>query len=323
LALDREMIRFGSCFYRIETSFSVGTAKHRLAIAFGRNPEDPKAELVKKYMFDGRVNVRAAEVIGRIPTVVLSPDDLRIIAGDHAERRRFLDLLLSMLYPAYFTALQRYQRALKMRSQTLRSRPDEGMLAAVDRELATAGIQILEKRRGFIPEFIAPFNDNVARFSTGKDAWTIEYLGETRGVSTLEDYLVMLRERRTHDLRLRQTTAGIHRDRIFFLAGNLHPVHEGASALLDIRTVGSQGQKRTAALALKMAQFVYMQSKLKLRPVLLIDDVLNELDVQRRANFIDFLGNVGQVFFTTTDLAGLQDFLNVLHQTTPVQNIEL
>jgi len=66
-----------------------------------------------------------------------------------------------------------------------------------------------------------------------------------------------------------------------------------------------------------------MQGKLYTRPVLLIDDVLNELDLNRRASFIDFLGNVGQVFFTTTDLVGMRDFLKNLHQTTPVQNIEL
>lgn len=325
-ALDREMIRFGSSFYRIETGFSVGSAKHRLSIAFGRNPEDPKGALVKKYMFDGRANTRAAEIIGRIPTVVLSPDDLRIIAGDHAERRRFLDLLLSMLYPAYFAALQQYQRALKMRSQALKSRPDEGMLAAIDRELATAGVQILEKRRQFIPEFTAPFNENVYRISAGKDAWKMDYHGDTRAVNSVDEYMVMLRERRANDLRLRQTTAGIHRDRIFFLAdGSLRELQAagGTASLPDIRTVGSQGQKRTAALALKMAQFNYMQAKLGMRPVLLIDDVLNELDLGRRASFVDFLGNVGQVFFTTTDLVGMQDFLKNLHQTTPVQNIEL
>ncbi|GAB4435405.1 MAG: DNA replication/repair protein RecF [Turneriella sp.] len=327
-ALDREMIRFGASFYRVEAGFSIGTNKHRIAIGFGRNPEDAKAVLVKRYTFDGRANTKAAEIIGRIPSVVLSPDDMRIIAGDYAERRRFLDLLLSMLYPAYFAALQQYQRALKMRSQALKSRPDEGMLAAIDRELAAAGVQILEKRRQFIPEFTAPFNENVARISAGKDAWEIDYHGDTRTVNTVEEYMAMLRERRANDLRLRQTTAGIHRDRIFFLAdGSLRDLQAAgdsvASALPDIRTVGSQGQKRTAALALKMAQFSYMQAKLGLRPVLLIDDVLNELDLGRRASFVDFLGNVGQVFFTTTDLVGMQDFMKNLHQTTPVQNIEL
>lgn len=327
-ALDREMIRFGATFYRIETGFSVGSTKHRLSIAFGRNAEDVASAPVKKYTFDGRTNTRAADVIGRIPTVVLSPDDLRIIAGDHAERRRFLDLLLSMLYPAYFTALQQYQRALKLRSQSLKARPDEGVLAAIDREIAAAGTHILQKRRQFIPEFTTPFNENISGISAGKDAWKIDYQGDTRAVNTVDDYMAMLRERRANDLRLRQTTAGIHRDRIFFLAGvSAHGVPatfaEGTAPVPDIRTVGSQGQKRTAALALKMAQFNYMQAKLGLRPVLLIDDVLNELDLGRRASFVDFLGNVGQVFFTTTDLVGMQDFLKRLHQITPVQNIEL
>jgi len=107
----------------------------------------------------------------------------------------------------------------------------------------------------------------------------------------------------------------VHRDRLFFLGPN--------GAEHDIKTVGSQGQKRTAALALKLAQFNYMQEKLGTRPVLLIDDVLNELDLTRRASFVDFLGGVGQVFFTTTDLIGMQDFLKGLGQSAPVQNIEL
>ncbi len=314
-ALDREMVRFNASFYRLEVGFSIDSEKHRIAIAYGSNPDDPKAAVAKRYSFDGRTNERAANIIGRIPAVVLSPDDMRIIAGDHSERRRFLDLLLSMLYPAYFSALQHYHRALKMRSQLLKSRPDESVLAAIDRELASSGVQILEKRRQFIPEFAAPFAANVAKISAGRDVWQITYHGDTKQVSTVDDYLQMLRDHRANDLRLRQTTSGIHRDRVFFLA-------DGNSER-EIRTVGSQGQKRTAALALKMAQFTYMQGKLGRRPVLLIDDVLNELDLSRRASFIDFLGGVGQVFFTTTDLVGMQDFLKNLGQSAAVQNIEL
>lgn len=314
-ALDREMVRFGASFYRLEVGFSIDAEKHRIAIGYGRHPDDPKAALAKRYSFDGRTNEKAANIIGRIPAVVLSPDDMRIIAGDHTERRRFLDLLLSMLYPAYFSALQHYHRALKMRSQLLKTRPDDGVLAAIDRELANSGVQILEKRRQFIPEFTAPFAANVAKISSEKDVWQISYEGDTKKVNTVDDYMQMLRDHRANDLRLRQTTSGIHRDRVFFLADGNND--------REIRTVGSQGQKRTAALALKMAQFTYMQGKLGRRPVLLIDDVLNELDLSRRASFIDFLGGVGQVFFTTTDLVGMQDFLKNLGQSAAVQNIEL
>ncbi len=335
-ALDREMIKFGASFYRVEATFVSTGEEHKIAIAYGQNPGDAKAAMVKKYTFDGRPNEKAANIIGRIPSVVLSPDDMRIIAGDHSERRRFLDLLLSMLYPAYFAALQHYHRALKLRSQTLKSRPDEGVLTAVDRELATAGVEILEKRRQFIPEFTSPFAENVAKISSGKDAWQIEYRGSTGStrlraatdgveassgdtgqVRTVEDYMAMLKDRRANDLRLRQTTSGIHRDRIFFT--------QGGDVEREIRSVGSQGQKRTAALALKMAQFSYMRMKLGTTPVLLIDDILNELDLNRRASFIDFLGggNVGQVFFTTTDLVGMQDFLKTLEKSAAVQNIEL
>lgn len=318
-ATDREMIRFGSTFYRVEADFSVSGVQHHVAIAFGKNTTADNTPLLKKYALDGRANSKAAEIIGKIPTVVLSPDDMRIIAGDHSERRRFLDLLLSMLYPSYFTALQQYQRALKLRSQALRNKPDDAILAAIDRELAQAGVAILEKRRQFIPEFRDPFNANVAQISSQQDAWQIEYRGETLHVVSVDDYMAMLRERRANDLRLRQTTAGVHRDRLLFVL----PSVDERDFAVDLRAVGSQGQKRTAALALKMAQFSYMQAKLGMRPVLLIDDVLNELDLKRRSSFIDFLGNVGQVFFTTTDLVGMQEFLKDLRQTVPVQTIAL
>jgi DNA replication and repair protein RecF len=311
------MINFSATFYRIEATCKTGSLDHKIAISYGRNPDEAKAALVKKYALDGRANEKAANLIGRIPSVVLSPDDMRIIAGDHTERRRFLDLLLSMLYPAYFSALQHYHRALKMRSQVLKSRPDEAVLVAVDRELSAAGVQILTNRRQFIPEFATPFTENVAKISGGKDSWQIQYRGDTEAVTTIEDYMALLKSRRANDLRLRQTTAGIHRDRIFFLA-------DGHSDR-DIRIVGSQGQKRTAALALKMAQFNYMRGKLNATPILLIDDILNELDLARRASFIDFLasGEPGQVFFTTTDLVGMQDELRNFEQLTGVQNIQL
>lgn len=316
-ALDREMIRFDASFYRVEAVFAAADSEHKVAISYGRNPGDEKAALQKKYTFDGRTNEKAAHIIGRIPSVVLSPDDMRIIAGDHSERRRFLDLLLSMLYPAYFAALQHYHRALKLRSQTLKARPDEAMLVAVDRELARAGIEILEKRRQFIPEFTSPFAENVAKISSSRDAWQIDYKGDTGQVRTADDYMAMLKDHRANDLRLRQTTSGIHRDRIFFT--------QSGDTDREIRNVGSQGQKRTAALALKTAQFSYMRAKLGATPVLLIDDILNELDLSRRASFIDFLGggNVGQVFFTTTDLVGMQDFLKQMEKSAVVQNIEL
>jgi len=313
-AIDRELIRFDATFYRVEASFNAGELAQKISIGFGKNPNDAKAKDAKKYSLDERTGEKAATIIGRLPTVVLSPDDMRIIAGDHTERRRFLDLLLSMLYPGYFSALQQYHRALKLRSQSLKSRPDEAVLSAIDRELAQAGIQILEKRRQFLPEFAAPFSANVAKISAARDSWLIHYQGTTKQVTTLDEYMSMLKEHRANDLRLRQTTTGIHRDRIFFLTG----AH-------DIRTVGSQGQKRTAALALKMAQFSYMQQKSGSTPVLLIDDILNELDLNRRASFIDFLSGdaIGQVFFTTTDLVGMQDFLKGLEKSTAVQKIEL
>ncbi|MCS6971898.1 MAG: DNA replication and repair protein RecF [Leptospiraceae bacterium] len=313
-ATDRDMLCFGTPYYRIECSFSVHGTAQQAAIAFGRNSEDPRAATVKKYWLNGQ-EVKAAGLIGRLACVVLTPDDIGILDGEHSERRRFLDLLLSTLSPGYFSALQQYHRALKLRSQALQSRADEGVLGAIDRELASHGMEILNRRREFLPEFAEYFNHNVHKISSAKDNWQMCYRGTTDQLASIDDYLAMLRAQRAHDLRLRQTTCGVHRDRLYFFADG--------NAEREIRSTASQGQKRTAALALRMAQYFYLGHKLRLRPVLLIDDVLNELDLNRRAAFIEFLRDTGQVFFTTTDLTGMQDFLAALGQDVAVQTISL
>jgi DNA replication and repair protein RecF len=257
-------------------------------------------------------------IIGRIPAVVLSPDDMRIIAGDHSERRRFLDLLLSMLYPAYFSALQHYHRALKMRSQLLKTRPDESVLAAIDRELASSGVQILEKRRQFIPNLRHLLLPMWRRFPlkkmSGKSCTKVTPKRSKTSTTTWQ----MLRDRRA-ERPAAQADHERHSPRPGLLS------RRAATQTGRFATVGSQGQKRTAALALKTAQFSYMRAKLGATPVLLIDDILNELDLSRRASFIDFLGggDVGQVFFTTTDLVGMQDFLTQMEKSAAVQNITL
>ena len=316
--LDRDLIAFGASYYRVSAEFETHGTRHKIGIAYGRT--EPSAALAKVYDLDGARREKSANIIGKIATVVLSPDDLKIVAGEHQDRRKFFDLQLSLVFPLYYQSLQRYQKALQQRSTLLRQSRTAGvehepLWLAIDKELANAGFEILMRRREFFPFFETEFSRNLSKISREKDTWKIVYHGETRHVQSAADYLLMLQNARKNDLKLRQTTTGIHRDRVFFC--------QNGELQREIKLIASQGQKRSAVLAMKMAQYEHFVQKQTLKPILLIDDVLNELDLSRREGFIDFMRSAGQVFFTTTDLEGLKGYLGQLSAQMPVQEIRL
>lgn len=254
---------------------------------------------------------RVSDFIGRLQLVVFTPDDMTFVDTAVAERRRFFDMLLSSLFPSYFEALQKYKRAMEQRSSLLKSSKsfDPLFFKAIDQELATAGFEIMQKRGEFLRQFAEPFSHYVSMISAQNDTWEIFYQPsyqaaqsseQGKHLASREGYLQALRQNLSKDIRTKQTTMGIHRDKIFFR-------HKKTQK--DIQMAASQGQKRTVALALRMAQFDLARHYSHETPLVLIDDVLNELDLARRARFIGFLKQIGQAFITTTDLSGMEDFI--------------
>jgi|GEM_PF-852712 len=308
---DKELIRHGAFQYMVEVGYVNRGGGHKISMGFGsRGPADKKVE--RRMRFDGELVGRIGDFIGKIQTVVFAPGDVGILDSGPEERRRFIDIVLASLHSDYLQSLQQYKKLLKMRSAYFHKavgKVDEKYIGALNRELVKYGSSIQDYRKNFLEEFEIIFNRFVASISDGRDYWKVRYLPSIAGGHDTQIYARVVEEARSNDLRYKQTTRGIHRDKILICNDNQNPRDDQGANESDICIIGSQGQKRTAVLALKMAQYEYAKKRTVEKPVLLIDDVLNELDLDRRKKFIDFLQDAGQAFITATDISALEDFI--------------
>jgi DNA replication and repair protein RecF len=246
----------------------------------------------KELWYDRERVKRLADHIGKYPTVVFSSQDLQLIRGAPALRRRWLDLTLAAMDPDYLSALQTYGRALAGRNALLK-RPDAGAareLTAFDRTLAPAGARIVELRVERIAALAAAMGEAYGRLCGGTEAATLHYDSALQGVSA-EGLLGLLEAGRARDLQMRTTLVGPHRDDLRFEV-------RGA----DAGDFASEGQQRSVTLALRLAQADWFHASSSIRPVLLADDVLGELDPVRRDRFWSALDPKSQVIATGTGL---------------------
>jgi DNA replication and repair protein RecF len=238
---------------------------------------------------DGRAVRKLTDYLGTLRTVVFCTEDLQLVKGPARARRRFLDLLLSQTQAGYLPLLQRYTRALRSRNVLLKQPVfDPGALEGFSRELASAGGEIMRLRRALVPQFSPVAQVACGRIAGPAEELRIEYQPSVKG-----DFAVELAQSRQRERALRMTLLGPHRDELQLLLN-------GRSAA----QFGSEGQKRTLAIALKMAQAEYLTERHGAPPVLLIDDIMSELDAGRRAGFAPLLERAhqsrGQVFVTAT-----------------------
>jgi DNA replication and repair protein RecF len=215
---------------------------------------------------------------------------LQLVKGAARIRRRFMDLLLAHSRPLYLPLLQRYSRALRSRNALLRQRSvDESALEGFSRELIAAGEQILQFRRELLPRVAVLAREAYARVASSAEPLELEY-----APSVKHDFAVELARNRERERALRSTLIGPHRDELELRL-------DGKSAAKFV----SEGQKRSIAIALKLAQAEYLTDIHGVPPILLIDDVMGELDARRRAAFLPLLNRVehacSQVFMTCTE----------------------
>lgn len=254
----------------------------RVAIRIGREG--------RQLWYDGKRVNRLADHVGRFPTVVFSSQDLQLIRGAPGPRRRWLDLTLAAMDPDYLNALQAYSRALDGRNILLRKR-DAGAareLTAFERTLAPAGARIVALRDLRLAELAALTAAAYGRMSEGSEPATLRYESALRGVDA-GAFLALLESGRARDLQAGATLTGPHRDDLRFEVA-------GASA----KDFASEGQQRSLMLALRLAQAAWFHQCSRVRPVLLADDVLGELDPVRRDRFWAALDPESQVIASGT-----------------------
>jgi DNA replication and repair protein RecF len=233
---------------------------------------------------------RLSDYFGVLRAVIFCTEDLQLVKGTGRSRRRFLDLLLAHTYPTYLPSLQRYARAVRSRNALLKSRsPDVHSLESFSKELIAAGSEITRLRHELIPKLAPLAKDSYQRISNGSEELRFEYQPSVK-----RDFAVELAQARDRERSYRATLVGPHRDDVQFL------LNDKSAAQF-----GSEGQKRTLAIALKMAQAEYLTALSGTQPVLLIDDIMGELDARRRAGLLPLLERAhlarGQVFMTCTE----------------------
>jgi DNA replication and repair protein RecF len=239
---------------------------------------------------DGRPVRKLTDYLGTLRTVVFCTEDLQLVKGTGRIRRRFLDLLLAQSHAAYLPLLQRYARALRARNALLKHpATDESALEGFSRELIHAGNQIIQQREELIPRISPLARLAYRRISNDAEELQIQYQRSAK-----QDLAVDLAQSRQRERSYRTTVVGPHRD-------DLQLTLDGRPAT----QFGSEGQKRSVSLALKMAQAEYISGIHGIPPVLLIDDVMGELDMKRRTGFLPLLERNhragGQAFMTATE----------------------
>jgi DNA replication and repair protein RecF len=244
----------------------------------------------RKLSLDGQPVRRLTDYLGVVRVVVFCTEDLQLVKGTGRSRRRFLDLLLSQTSPAYLPLLQRYADALKSRNAILKRHViDEAALDSFTQQLVKLGEELTRQRHELLPRLSPLVRLAYRRIANDAEEVKLEYQPSIRG-----DFAVELAQIRGRERTYRSTILGPHRDELgMFL--NERPAAQFAS----------EGQKRSLAVALKMAQAEYVTGLHGSPPILLIDDVMGELDVKRRTGLLPLLERShqarGQVFMTCTE----------------------
>ena len=287
-AKDREIINFDKDEAHIRTYLLKEDLEYKVDMHLRNNKS-------KGIAINGQKIKKAAELVGLLNVVFFSPEDLSIIKSGPAERRRFIDMELCQLDKFYLYNLNKYNKIVNQRNKLLKDFFNNSDLYETiiiwDSQLLSYGKQIIERRSQFISQLNEIIYNIHKKLSGDKEELVIVYEPEVEA----EQFEKKLEANRDRDIRLKMTSVGPHRDDFSFYINGV-----------DIRKYGSQGQQRTAALSLKLAEIEIVKRVVKDNPVLLLDDVLSELDSSRQNHLLNSIGDI-QTIITCT---GLDDFIN-------------
>ncbi len=293
-SIDRDMIRIGEKTCAVHARIQRVSIQDEVGVRLFNQQGERKLIYI-----NGKVVQRIGELMGHMTCVMFSPEDLDLVKGPPQGRRGFLDMLLSQCQAAYFYAIQTYGSILRQRNallkEIIRGNADMGQLDVWDEQLSKSAAPIVRQRRDAANAISQAAKEHYAYISGRRDEhFFLRYQGTlAESIHPEKDLMEQLQSGRADDLRRLSTGSGPHRDDLrMMLAGQ------------EMRSFASQGQARTAALAMRLAQIDILAKAHGEAPLLLLDDVLSELDQGRRARLLARLVSM-QTLLTCTDLSGL------------------
>ncbi len=293
---DREVVRKGAVSGAIGVSLRKNAV--RMDVQVKLTPEDVR----KKAIFVDRKRAsRLSDLMGHVQCVIFSPEDLMLVKEGPSIRRRYLDMMLSQLNPGYFKALQQYQKALDQRNALLReakkgARLDQAMCEAFEAIMAEQCEVIVPMRQRLVAHTGQVAAEKYRAISgRAQEIFVMGYVScIPEGVSIGQIARDALKKCRQEDVFRGGTSFGIHREDISLTLNGR-----------DMKVFASQGQIRTAALSMKLAQLDVFRAETGEAPILLLDDVMSELDMTRRTRLLNEIAGV-QTFITCTDESDLE-----------------
>lgn len=295
---DKDMISWNGEQAKIEGVVEAIHGERRLKIELGNAGRKAYVNRIQQS--------KMTDYVGHFQVVLFAPEDLQLVKGSPKERRRFIDIELGQTQPLYLHHLANYGRTLLQRNRLLKQGVfDEGVLATFDEQLAIYGAHVVTRRFKFLAQ-LQPLAQSVyADISDRRETFTFSYVSSIQHVDydtsldeVADQFQRTLYEKRSNDVRMGYTTVGPHRDDIQMFLNEQ-----------DVYHFASQGQQRTIALSLRLAEIDFIYREIGEYPVLLLDDVLSELDDKRQRNLVLSMSQKVQTVITTTSLFHLQEEL--------------
>ena len=281
-ARDQDLVSFGAAGFHLSAEVHAARARD-VAVGFERTTKRKRVRL------NGAEPERLTDALGAFPAVIFSPQDAVLVAGAPSVRRRFLDVMLSLTSRPYLSALQRYRVALAHRNASMRetavgSAALEARVAIWEPALAENGALLWRARRAWVAEHAAHYGELCAAIGE-RGTSRLRYVShlEADEADAQEALRAALERRRPLDIRRGMTHVGPHRDDLELSLENR-----------DLRTYGSAGQQRTAAIALRLLEAATIRAHAGSEPVVLLDDPFAELDSRRAARILDLLNAEGR-----------------------------
>jgi DNA replication and repair protein RecF len=280
---DQDVVKDGTDFAKISADIDLNDKTIQLDIVISKAGKKAKYNHIELE--------RLSEYIGHLNVVMFAPEDLELIKGNPKDRRKFLDVEIGQISNEYLYNLQQFRKILKQRNDLLKDmqkakHPDLLLLDVITDQLIDYEVKIIVQRTTFLKS-IATYAINYYQLLSGtKDFLTIDYIPSLKS-----DFKEEYSAKYQYDIITGTTNIGVHRDDVEFYLNDF-----------PLKTHGSQGEQRTAVLAVKLALIDFIYEWKKEYPVLLLDDVLSELDITRQKNLLQSLDKQIQTFITTTDV---------------------